>query len=129
MFNFYLFQNLNIKLNISSLFNLSTSSKEGYRLIADDYAIYKDYKPLSLMLNLQNHSPLGFAWGYSGSGPSQSALAILVDYTNDIKFALEYYMQFKNEIISTYTSHKNHTLKYIIIQNWIDNIYARKQYQ
>ena len=30
--------------------------------------------------DLFNHSPDGFAWGYSGSGPSQLALALLADY-------------------------------------------------
>lgn len=30
-------------------------------------------------LDLANHSPTGFAWGYGGSGPAQLALAILAD--------------------------------------------------
>jgi hypothetical protein len=29
---------------------------------------------------IYNHSPDGFEWGYSGSGPSQLALAILLDH-------------------------------------------------
>lgn len=32
---------------------------------------------LNTCLNLQRYSPDGFCWGYSGSGPSQLALAIL----------------------------------------------------
>jgi hypothetical protein len=31
-------------------------------------------------LDLYNHSPNGFEWGYSGSGPAQLALAILADH-------------------------------------------------
>jgi len=31
-------------------------------------------------LDLCNHSPTGFAWGYSGSGPAQTSLAILADW-------------------------------------------------
>jgi hypothetical protein len=31
-------------------------------------------------LNIRNHSPTGFEFGYAGSGPAQLALAILVDY-------------------------------------------------
>ena len=45
-------------------------------------------------LRLRNHSPTGFAWGYGGSGPSQLALAILIElYEDDI--ALELYQEFK----------------------------------
>lgn len=36
-------------------------------------------RPLSLRLDLRNHSPEGFEWGYGGSGPAQLALAILAD--------------------------------------------------
>lgn len=36
--------------------------------------------PLSLRLDLFNHSPSGFSWGYGGSGPAQLALGILCDY-------------------------------------------------
>lgn len=35
---------------------------------------------LPLRLDLVNHSPTGFSWGYGGSGPAQLALAILADY-------------------------------------------------
>jgi len=35
--------------------------------------------PLPLRLDLFNHSPGGFEWGYGGSGPAQLALAILAD--------------------------------------------------
>ena len=37
--------------------------------------------PLPLRLDIVNHSPTGFAWGYSGSGPAQLAAAILGDGT------------------------------------------------
>ena len=33
--------------------------------------------------DLRNHSPTGYAWGYSGSGPAQLALAILCDALGD----------------------------------------------
>ncbi|MBX9579622.1 MAG: hypothetical protein K2X87_04875 [Gemmataceae bacterium] len=36
-------------------------------------------RPLPLRTDLRNHSPTGFEWGYSGSGPAQLALAILAD--------------------------------------------------
>src|SRR5579871_4672952 len=36
-------------------------------------------RPLDARLDLANHSPSGFEWGYGGSGPAQLALAILAD--------------------------------------------------
>ena len=42
--------------------------------------VYVDDQPLDLASSLQvwNHSPSGFAWGYGGSGPAQLALALLL---------------------------------------------------
>lgn len=36
-------------------------------------------KELPLRLNVFNHSPSGFEWGYGGSGPAQLALAMLIE--------------------------------------------------
>lgn len=46
------------------------------------------------------HSPDGFAWGYSGSGPAQLALAILLAATGDAEFAVGHYQAFKFETLS-----------------------------
>jgi len=46
-----------------------------------------------------NHSPDGFNWGYSGSGPSQLALGILYDVTGDRNLSLRYYHDFKEDCI------------------------------
>jgi len=51
-------------------------------------------------LELANHSPTGFEWGYGGSGPAQLALALLLDYTDDEDVALAQYTEFKNEVVS-----------------------------
>ena len=51
-------------------------------------------------LEVANHSPTGFEWGYGGSGPAQLALALLLDYTDDEEFALAQYTEFKNEVVS-----------------------------
>lgn len=45
-------------------------------------------RPLPLRLDLVNHSPTGFAWGYCGSGPAQLALAIPADATGDDDLAV-----------------------------------------
>ena len=51
-------------------------------------------------LALVNHSPLGFEWGYGGSGPAQLALALLLDYAGDETFALDHYQAFNTEVVS-----------------------------
>ena len=42
-----------------------------------------------------NHSPDGFEWGYSGSGPSQLSLALLLDATGNDDLAMTYHQDFK----------------------------------
>lgn len=42
-------------------------------------AVTVNGEPLPPRLDLFNHSPAGFEWGYGGSGPAQLALAILAD--------------------------------------------------
>jgi CDGSH-type Zn-finger protein len=49
---------------------------------------------------LRNHSPDGFEWSYSGSGPAQLALAILLDCLGDEDEALEHYQAFKNAFLA-----------------------------
>jgi uncharacterized protein DUF6166 len=49
---------------------------------------------------LRNHSPTGFEWGYSGSGPAQLALAICVHHLKDQAAALEVYQDFKRKVIA-----------------------------
>ncbi|WP_435197602.1 DUF6166 domain-containing protein [Natronomonas sp. EA1] len=51
-------------------------------------------------LGLVRHSPAGFDWGYTGSGPAQLACALLLDYTNDERVAHQHYIQFRNEVVS-----------------------------
>jgi hypothetical protein len=46
-----------------------------------------------------NHSPDGFAWGYSGSGPAQLALAILLRLT-DKRTAVANHQMFKTDVIA-----------------------------
>lgn len=46
--------------------------------VEDDKDGFLYYLPC--YLNVRNHSPDGFNWGYGGSGPSQLALAILIDH-------------------------------------------------
>ncbi len=64
-----------------------------------NWEVSVDGRPLNPRLDLFNHSPTGFAWGYGGSGPAQLALAILADCVGDEE-ALKYYQDFKFAIIA-----------------------------
>jgi hypothetical protein len=56
--------------------------------------------PLPLRLDLVNHSPTGFDWGYEGSGPAQLGLALLADYFGDDRKALELHQMFKQRVVA-----------------------------
>jgi len=51
-------------------------------------------------LDLANHSPSGFSWGYGGSGVAQLALAMLADARGD-SFAVKHYQEFKWEVLAS----------------------------
>lgn len=53
-----------------------------------------------LSLTFRRHSPNGFEWGYSGSGPAQLALAILLDWTRNSADAISQYQAFKEKFIA-----------------------------
>ena len=59
-----------------------------------------DGRPLKPRLDLWNHSPSGYEWGYSGSGPAQLALAILADHLNDDDEAVALYQEFKRLVVA-----------------------------
>jgi len=54
-----------------------------------------DGEPLDPRLDLWNHSPTGFEWGYGGSGPAQLALAILAHHLGDDEEAVRLHQRFK----------------------------------
>lgn len=69
------------------------------RAIVETQADQEELTP-ERSLELANHSPTGFEWGYAGSGPAQLALALLLDYTDDEDVALAEYMEFKAKVVS-----------------------------
>src|SRR5882672_5515643 len=52
-------------------------------------------RSLPMRLDLRNHSPTGFGWGYGGSGAAQLALALLCDALKDDHLAQDVYQEFK----------------------------------
>ena len=51
-------------------------------------------------LAVRNHSPSGFAWGYSGSGAAQTALAICLHIFQSPVVAQRVYQDFKSTFVS-----------------------------
>jgi hypothetical protein len=58
-----------------------------------------DGRPLNPRLDLWNHSPTGFEWGYGGSGPAQLALALLADCLSD-NTAVTWHQDFKSSVVA-----------------------------
>jgi hypothetical protein len=59
-----------------------------------------DGRRLDPRLDLWNHSPTGFEWGYGGSGPAQLALAILADHLGDGEEAVNMHQRFKWNVVA-----------------------------
>ena len=57
---------------------------------------------LPLRLDLFNHSPTGFSWGYGGSGPAQLALALLADALDDDDRAIRLHHAFKFKVVAAW---------------------------
>ena len=82
-----------------------------------------DYE-LPLYLNLVDHSPSGFNWGYGGSGPAQLAFAILYDYFDHKDVAFNNYQQFKWEVIAKLNQDKDFILT---DEDILDFFFERKE--
>lgn len=65
------------------------------------FGVWKDRGVLSPRRSLQvrNHSPDGFSWGYEGSGPAQLALGLLLEETDE-QTARARYMKFKSNVVA-----------------------------
>lgn len=50
-----------------------------------------------------NHSPDGFSWGYGGSGPSQLALALLLEAGLDDERAVRLHQDFKHDFVANWS--------------------------
>jgi hypothetical protein len=68
--------------------------REGYATL-----VTVNGRQLNPRLDLWNHSPTGFEWGYCGSGPAQLALALLADHLSDDRQALDIYQRFKWAVV------------------------------
>ena len=70
--------------------------REGYAVI-----VTVDGRRLNPRLDLWNHSPTGFEWGYSGSGPAQLALALLAEHLGNDNAAVSLHQDFKSQVVAS----------------------------
>ncbi len=73
---------------------------EGWRKDGERIVLRADGTELPNAREVYNHSPDNFEWGYHGSGPSQLALAIAVDWLRDKHLAISCYQDFKERVIA-----------------------------
>ena len=81
----------------------TASRVDGYPVVRvhdDDRRVHYRLQP-NRSQRLCNHSPDGFEWAYGGSGPSQLALAILLDVTGDPDVAELLHQPFKWQYVAT----------------------------
>ncbi len=62
-------------------------------------------RKLPMRLDLFNHSPTGYEWGYYGSGPAQLALALLAHALKDDERAVRLHQRFKTRVIAPMPKH------------------------
>ncbi|MGE4396421.1 MAG: DUF6166 domain-containing protein [Sulfurimonas sp.] len=89
---------------------------KGLRTKKGVFVTYDDV-PLELRLDLKNHSPMGFEWGYNGSGTKQLALAILAKLTS-AESSIEHYEKFSKDFIEPIDS-KEWELDDLLVREWL----------
>lgn len=102
-------------------------AKDGCVTVQRIHRSYGTAYELKPRLDLRNHSPTGFAWGYGGSGPAQLSLAILADYFNDQKvgdlLACALYQDFKWHITGGLELGKDFELSGELVEGAIQAIF------
>jgi hypothetical protein len=88
--------------------------------------VYGCWEPLLLApsLKIRNHSPTGFSWGYLGSGPSQLALALLLDAmdaqtVDEIADITSEYQNFKTKFVAKWHTDGEWEIDAMTIHDWL----------
>jgi len=76
-------------------------------------------RTLPMRRDLFNHSPTGFEWGYSGSGPAQLALALLADVLGDDDLAIHLHQDFKRACIARLERNDRWRMTEQEIRDWV----------
>lgn len=82
--------------------------------------VFVDGKPLDLAPSKRDVYDYGadIEWGYFGSGPSQTAAAILYDITGSAMVAKRYHQAFKREFIANFDQ-DGFTLLELQVRSWL----------
>lgn len=75
--------------------------------------------------HIEHHSPDGFEWGFSGSGPADLALAILAHVFNLTSDTIDrippaLYQQFKDDVIATLPRDANWEFGHTDVMDWVN---------
>ena len=84
-------------------------------------------RALPLRLDIANHSPTGFDWGYAGSGPAQLALAILADALGNDERADWLHQAFKRDRIATLLEDFNWQMTVAEVLLWVEKNRVEEQ--
>lgn len=89
------------------------------------YLVLVDGKELQLKPSqkLRNHSPTGFCWGYTGSGPAQLALALLLAAGVEKHDAEYLYQLFKTQHVARWPNGQDFAVK-MDIRAWVHGVQA-----
>lgn len=85
-------------------------------------------RPLALQpsLALKGYSKAGYNWGYSGSGPAQAALAILLDCF-DKERAIKFYQVFKWDFLVPLAKESEWEIDEKLLTDWMAGVEIRER--
>lgn len=84
---------------------------------------------LALYLHYWNHSPGGFEWGYCGSGPAQTALAMLAHATRSKETACLLHQEFKFQVIAGIPREAAWEIAVEDVKEWVRQAQAGSDYR
>jgi hypothetical protein len=71
------------------------------------------------VVHVKEHSPSGLNWGYTGSGPADTALSILTHAARDRDLVDELHQQFKRDVIANLEPNQPFELPGRQVANWL----------
>ena len=109
-----LYQNKEFKMKIYK------GNRSGYdrQVVVVKGGVSSDLSPEASQ-EIINHSPDGFNWGYSGSGPAQLALGLLLDVTGDREIVSRYYQLFKADVVAKFS--ESWEITEVSIRRWLSD--------
>ena len=92
----------------------------------DGCVVTANGRPLNLRLDIRAHSPTGAEWGYGGSGPAQTALALLADALGDDDKAQDLYQKFKREVVADFEK-PGFIITQAEIRCWVADVLSKRE--